>query len=122
MTINRDRLWHWLPRILAIGGIFFLAIFALDVFSEYDNALEIAIGLFMHLIPSYILFAVTVLAWRYGVAGGLLFIGLGLLSIVFFETYRDLIVMLLVSVPPIIVGILFIYDEMRPQMLNQSTA
>lgn len=113
MTINRDRLWHWLPRILAIVGIFFLSIFALDVFGEHNNALEIAVGLFMHLIPSYILLAVTLLAWRYGVTGGLLFIGLGLLSVAFFKTYEHPLTLLTISVPPMIVGLLFIYDEMR---------
>lgn len=110
MLTQYKRFIHWLPRILAIGGILFISLFALDVFSEYDNVLQIAVALFMHLIPTYVLIAVTLIAWHYRRVGGLLFMVVGLLTILAFKTYTDVIVFALITMPPVIVGALFIWD------------
>lgn len=109
---------HWVPRVLAVLFILFISMFALDVFSEYDNILEIAVALFMHLIPSFLLIAATVIAWRWRMAGGVLFVLLGLISILFFRTYRDAMVFLLISMPSLVIGILFMLEASwkPPQM------
>ena len=49
---------YWLPRILAILYILFIALFALDVFGAGYSPLETVIALFMHLVPNYILIAI----------------------------------------------------------------
>jgi hypothetical protein len=47
-------------------------------------------------------------AWKKAKWGGWPFIIAGLCSIVFFKTYQDPIVLLIISFPPVLVGVLFI--------------
>ena len=121
MLTQYKRFIHWLPRMLAIVGIFFISLFALDVFSEYDNVLQLAVAFFMHLIPTYVLIAVTIIAWQHRRVGGLLFIAVGLLTIVAFKTYIDPIVFLLITMPPVLVGVLFIWDSLFASDTEQVT-
>lgn len=105
-----QRIAHWTPRVLAIGFALFLAIFALDVFGEFNTIWETAVALFMHLIPTFLLLIATGIAWRMPVIGGGLFVLLGVLSIVQFNTLEHPISFFIVSVPAFIVGILFLWD------------
>jgi len=90
---------YWTPRILAILFIAFISIFALDVFNEPQWFL----ALFMHLIPSFILVILTIIAWKHEQSGGFIFIIIGSLMLVFshFES-------IIISIPAIVIGILFI--------------
>jgi hypothetical protein len=114
----KSRLHYWLPRILAVLFILFISLFALDVFSVYETIGEIAIALFIHLIPSFLLIIATVIAWRWRLTGGILFLLLGVISILFFNSYWHVLTFLLVSLPPILLGLLFIWESQwnRPDM------
>jgi len=81
--------------------------FALDVFGEYSG-IELLIGLFMHLIPTFVLIGILVLSWKYELIGGILFLILGIIFTIFFNTYEDIINFLLISFPVFLVGILFL--------------
>ena len=84
MTQLSKRALFWTPRALSILFIAFLSLFALDVFGEHSGFWQTALALTMHLIPSFVLIAALVLAWRwewigaalYG-AAGLLYVGWG---------------------------------------------
>jgi len=93
------KIFYWLPRILTILFIIFISIFALDVFAEPNWAL----ALFMHLIPSYFLITITIIAWKNEILGGFLFliIGFALLIFTHFEA-------LIIGVPAFIIGALFL--------------
>ncbi|MFA5386524.1 MAG: hypothetical protein WC297_02595 [Candidatus Paceibacterota bacterium] len=95
---------YWLPRILSILFIAFISIFALDVFGEPQWFL----ALFMHLIPSFILVILTVIAWKHEQLGGLIFIVAGLLMLIFshFES-------LIISIPAVVIGVLFLGGKDR---------
>lgn len=82
--MNKYSFFYWLSRGLAIIYILFLALFALDIFEIAKSPLEILTGLFMHLIPNFILTFILVIAWRWNKAGGLLFILLAGLMFYFF--------------------------------------
>lgn len=110
MRSNLQKITHWLPRILAIFGVLFLGIFAMDVFVEYETLSDIAVALTMHLIPSFVLVVATIIAWRWRVIGGVIFVALGLFSILFFNTPQYLASFLIVTVPPLVVGFLFLWD------------
>lgn len=107
----KSKTLYWLPRILAVLFILFISLFALDVFSEYQTIAEIALALFMHLIPSFLLIIATVIAWRWRFMGGILFVLLGTVSIFFFNSYEHILTFLLVSLPPILLGLLFIWES-----------
>lgn len=93
---------YWLPRILAILYVVFISMFALDVFGEPQWPLS----LFMHLIPSYFLIAITIITWKREVLGGILFLIAGFALLIFtnFET-------LIIGLPVIIIGLLFLITK-----------
>lgn len=116
------KIFYWLPRILCILAILFVSLFALDAFSPELTLLQ-QIGAFLiHLIPSFILLALLILAWKREFIGGIIFIiiGLGLSPIVFSHNYRmnhsifmSLGIILTITIPFAIVGILFIISYFR---------
>jgi len=94
---------YWLPRVLAILFIGFISLFALDVFGE---VLWLT-ALLMHLIPSFVLIIVTVIAWKKEKIGGIIFLILGLLALVKF--------IWVVWVPMILIGVLFLIENKKPR-------
>lgn len=93
------KLFYWLPRVLAIVFIGFISIFALDVVGEPRWFL----ALMIHLIPSYVLVGATAVAWKKEQVGGLIFIAVGLASLVFtrFES-------LIIFIPTVVIGAIFL--------------
>lgn len=89
--------FFWVPRILAILFILFVSSFALDVF----ELPQWYWALFIHLIPSYILIALIVIAWKKEKWGGGLFILTGLLSL-------GLLQSTIIAIPCFIIGVLFL--------------
>ncbi len=89
----------WLPRILSILLIVFLSMFALDVFGQPEWFL----ALLIHLIPTYLLIAITAVAWKNETIGGWLFLVAGLALLIFtrFETW-------VIAVPAFMIGFLFL--------------
>jgi len=67
----------WLPHGLAIGFIFFISLFALDIFDAGYTWYQVIIGLVMHLIPTFILILLLWFSWRQGLIGGLIWLSLG---------------------------------------------
>jgi len=59
------RLLYWSPRILAIAFAAFISIFALDVFGETHGFWLTALALSIHLIPTAIVVAILIVAWRW---------------------------------------------------------
>lgn len=100
----------WLPRILGIVFIAFLSIFALDVFGEYGFP-EVLIALFMHLIPSILLVGALAISWKQPFLGGIVFLALGIATIICFRTYTEIMSFLIVTLPILIVGGLFLFEH-----------
>lgn len=119
---NSIKIYHWLPRILAIIAILFISIFALDVFSSEDNFF-IQIGDFiMHLIPSFILLIVLIYSWKRELSGGIIFmiLGLGLSPFVFSTNYNmnhsfwmSLGVIMMITMPFFVIGLLFLISHFK---------
>ena len=98
---------YWLPRILGILFAIFISIFALDTFGEGIPFLEAIVGFLIHLIPTYIVIAILLIAWKGGMAGGLLFILAGACYMVWMHNLHWA-AFLLIGGPPVLIGILFI--------------
>jgi hypothetical protein len=69
----------WVPRILAIIFILFLAMFSLDIFEGNFGFWGTIVGLFMHNIPSLILLIVLIISWKHEIVGAIAFILGGIL-------------------------------------------
>ncbi len=98
---------YWLPRILGILFVLFISIFALDAFGEGIPFMEAVVGFLIHLVPTYIMIAILIIAWKRVLVGGILFILSGLFYIIFVNGMRWS-AYLLIGGPPILIGILFI--------------
>jgi hypothetical protein len=75
------RFVYWTPRILSILYICFFAFMSLDAFSSGLDFWGTAGALLMHNIPTFVLIAVLIVAWRYEIVGGIAFFLAGLVYI-----------------------------------------
>lgn len=116
MTVN-PRIIYWLPRIICILAISFVSIFALDAFDPNLTLWQQLQAFAMHLIPSFILLAILLIAWKWELVGGIVFliIGIGLSPLIYMHNYRmngsvwmSLWVITTITFPFILVGILFV--------------
>lgn len=105
------KILYWIPRLLSLLIITFFALFSFDVFSLEGTFLEKTGGFLMHSLPTIILILLLVYSWKEEKKGGYVFIILGLFSIIFFNTYQRIDTFLIVSLPIIITGILFILSK-----------
>ncbi|MCU0379028.1 MAG: hypothetical protein MUC78_12310 [Bacteroidales bacterium] len=111
---------HWTPRVLCIVAILFISMFAADSFSSERTFFQNLGALMMHLIPSFMLVAFLIFAWKYEFLGGILFILLGLgFSFFIYNLNFDrtqsvstaLQATVMLTVPFVVVGILFIVSH-----------
>ena len=119
---NSAKIFYWTPRIICIIAILFISLFALDAFSPELSFWQQIGGFLMHLIPSFILLAILILAWKKEFIGGILFtiIGIVLTPVVYALNYRmnhsvvmSLGIILTITIPFVLVGILFIISHFR---------
>lgn len=120
---------QWIPRILCILAILFVSMFALDAFSPERTFLQNALALLMHLIPSLVLLAVLIVAWKWEKTGGIVLtlVGIILLILLFrlnyhrnqFSLIQSIINSSLICLPFVVSGVLFILSHNRK---NKETA
>lgn len=112
--------FHWIPRLLCILAILFVSMFALDAFAPGLSIWEQISGFLIHLIPSFILLAALLVAWKWEKIGGivLMVIGLGLSPFVFTmnlhrtgSVWVSLGIILMINLPFVMVGALFIISN-----------
>lgn len=104
------RIIHWAPRAAAIGIIFFISLFSLDVFVIEASPLELLGGFLIHNLPSIILILVLVFAWRRPVVGFVAFLLAGLVFLRFVVSGQGLAHFLLFSGPLLLIAALFYAD------------
>jgi len=124
------RVIHWLPRVICILAILFISLFAADAFEPGRTIWQQLGAFFIHLIPSFILLAFLIIAWKWEKIGGIIFIvlGLGLSPLIFQHNYNmnhsigmSLGIILVITFPFVIVGILFIASHFMKKKNLQKT-
>ena len=115
-----EKIFYWLPRIICILAILFISMFAADSFVPGLNIWRQLGSFLIHLIPSLVLTAILVIAWKWEFVGGIIFviIGLGLSPFIFRHNYNmnqsipmSLGILLMITFPFIVVGVLFLIDH-----------
>lgn len=101
----------------------------MDAFSHGESTWDQIIGFLMHLIPSFVLIGILLVAWKWEKIGGIIFIllGLGLSPFIFNHNYAmnnsismSLGIIALITIPFMVVGILFLVSHYRKKKdLNQ---
>lgn len=116
-----SRFVYWTPRILSIIFILFLAIFSLDVFDMGLDFWGTLGGLFMHNIPVLILAAILLISWKHEIVGGIAFSLAGIAYIVMMISnswgepsgWYAVSYSLIIAVPAIFIGIMFIVNWLK---------
>jgi hypothetical protein len=95
--------------------------FSLDAFAPGLTIWQQLGDFFMHLIPSFVLFAVLIVAWKWELFGGIVFtiVGLGLSPFIFllnhnrnhFSVGASMGVVMMITFPFVVVGVLFIISH-----------
>ena len=113
---------HWTPRILCILAILFVSLFALDSFSSERTFWQNTAAFLIHLIPSFVLLTVLIVAWKWEKVGGIILtiLGLAWCIFVFILNYKrthsvatSLMIILFIGIPFVAAGILFIISHYR---------
>ena len=116
--MNISKLVYWTPRVLSMLFICFLALFSFDVISPELSFWQIALGMFIHDIPVFILAVILWISWKREIVGGVVFTLAGTLyaawvAAVVLMNHSDwfkLFWILQVSGPALLIGILFIVN------------
>jgi hypothetical protein len=98
----------WSPRVLCIAFALFVSLFALDVFNEGLGVVNTLAALSVHLIPTAIIVVVLAVAWRWEWVGGVLFVALGILYLIWARHHPSWIIV--ISGPLFLVGALFLVN------------
>jgi hypothetical protein len=101
-------LLYWIPRILAIVSILFMAMFSLDSFEGKNSLGEKMMALLMNNIPVFILIVFLVLAWKKEIIGGILFVLAFVAMAIFFHSFSGNPGSIIVISPFLVSGVLFI--------------
>ncbi|MBU4353339.1 hypothetical protein L6251_02295 [Candidatus Parcubacteria bacterium] len=102
-----NRFIYWTPRILSIAFILFISMFALDVF-DGNNGWKVLLALFMHLIPSFVLIFITIIAWKRDLFGAIVYFAIALAYICLVGLHRHWSWYVSISGPAVLIGILYL--------------
>lgn len=114
------RFVHWLPRVISILAILFVSLFALDSFAPGLTIWQQIGGFLIHLIPSFILTIILLIAWKWELIGGIIYlvIAIGLIPFIFsrnlamnHSVWISLGIILAINFPFVVAGVLFILSH-----------
>ena len=126
---NSLKILYWLPRGICIAAILFVSMFAFDVFGSGLSLVQQIKDFLIHMIPSFVLLIVLLIAWKKEMLGGIIFclIGLSITPFVFMMNFRmnqsiwmSLGVISTVTLPFVLVGILFIVGHLKNKRVSHS--
>lgn len=116
------KIMFWLPRILGMAAILFVSLFAFDAFDPGLPFGKQLLAFAIHLVPSFILLALLLLAWKWERLGGILFIilGLALTPWLYSHNYAmnnnvgmSIGIVLMIAFPFVLVGVLFLLAKSK---------
>jgi hypothetical protein len=118
------RIIYWIPRIISILAIGFILLLGSDSFDPKLTLQDQLIGFMMHSIPGVVLLILLVVAWKWELVGGIIYmaIGIGFTPFIFSMNYNRLVVnhdpnpfwvtigiVMMITFPFILSGALFVW-------------
>jgi len=107
----KQKILYWFPRVLAILAILFMMLFSMDCFGGTLKVKEQLICFMMHNIPAFIIMLVVIVAWRWEIAGGVLFLLVAIAGSIYFRSFNGNPGVIIILLPFVITGILFILHQ-----------
>lgn len=111
------KIMHWTPRILCILAILFVSLFAFDSFDPKYTFWHQVQAFLMHMIPSFVLIILLIVAWKWELVGGsiLIILALGFSPWIYIQNYHmnqsvwmSLLIILAITFPFMLSGVLFL--------------
>lgn len=118
--MKKETFIMWAPRVLCILAILFVSMFALDSFDPKLTVWQQIGGFLIHLVPSFVLTLLLIIAWKWELVGGIIFaiLGAAFSPFIFIGNYQNnhslgmsLGIIMSITFPFILVGGLFIYSH-----------
>jgi hypothetical protein len=109
----------WTPRLMCIVAIVVMSMLSFDAFKPEFSSWHQIRTFILHMVPSFTLILLLLLAWRKELTGGTIFIVVGMLLSVFLYRYnyqeyhsfiKSFVPVALVALPFCLTGILFVVD------------
>jgi len=121
------RALFWTPRLLAIAYIGFVSLFVVDVFGEGYGFWGTVLALIIHLIPTLVLVAALILAWRWEWIGAALYAaaGAGYVIMILFRRMSDAVKfnwILTIAGPAFFVAAMFLANWLKRGELHSKRA
>lgn len=104
---------YWTPRVLGVLFAVFTSVFALDVFGEHYPPGRLLVALAMHLVPTALVVAALLVAWRWEGIGALSLIGLGVYYVASSWGHSRWDAYLAIAGPLVVTGLLFLLSWLR---------
>lgn len=108
MTKSNRGVLFWAPRILTILFALFMSVFALDVFAETKGFLQTLTALVLHLMPTFLVVVLLVLAWRWELVGVIAFAALAITYMVVMWGRFPWVTYATISGPLLLISVLFL--------------
>jgi hypothetical protein len=71
---------HWAQRIICILAILFISIFAADAFAPGLSIWQQLKDFAINLLPDFVLLAIILIAWKWELTGGIIFLIIGVVA------------------------------------------
>lgn len=114
------RILEWIARIICILSILFVSVFAADSFGTGLSFWRQAGNFIIHLLPSFVLLGILIAAWKWPLIGGMIVTIAGIAISLFLYVFNlnrtgsvsdALMVVVMLGVPYILAGVLFILSQ-----------
>lgn len=111
---------YWTPRITTILFALFISIFAFDVFENNLSFWQTVLALLIHLIPTFLIFLILALSWKWEWIGGAAYILLSFIYIFWAWNRFPLVVFLLIPLPLFLIGVLFLIGWFNKKQIKST--
>ncbi|MFC1666554.1 hypothetical protein ACFL0P_01590 [Candidatus Omnitrophota bacterium] len=92
--------------VLLYAGLF--TVFAMLSGAENANGIKRVLLNLPNIAPWLLVWVAVFIAWKKPKVGGILFLALAIVSMFFFHTYQGLVQFSIISLPLVVIGILFL--------------
>ncbi|MFB6317855.1 hypothetical protein [Saccharicrinis sp. FJH54] len=125
---KKNKILFRLPRVISILAILFVSMFAFDAFEPDLTVWQQVKAFMIHLVPSFILTLLLILAWSKQLVGGIAFTVVGLVFTPFIYTHNysmnhsvgiSIGIVLMISFPFVVVGVLFILGHLLSKKISR---
>ncbi|HNX44613.1 MAG TPA: hypothetical protein PKI35_09275 [Bacteroidales bacterium] len=111
-----SKIVNWSARILSLLSILFILIMSFDCIGGDYSLKEQLICFVMHNIPTFTLIILIIIAWKWELAGGILFIVAAFAGSILFKVFTGNAAALILIAPILIAGVLFV---IKGEVLNR---